>query len=77
MGESSEWTSVVNSAEWNRANFCKALDGKPLFSALCDVYTVTLNELKAVPKVSAQAGQSGALNKTQWNQRPRMKASRK
>jgi phosphatidate phosphatase PAH1 len=28
------------------------------------MYTVTMNELKAVLKVSAQAGQSGAVNKT-------------
>jgi hypothetical protein len=45
----------VNSAEENKANICKVLDGKPLFSALCGMYTVTLNELKAV---SAQAKHS-------------------
>jgi hypothetical protein len=28
------------------------------------MYTVTLNELKAAVKVSAQAGQSGGVNKT-------------
>jgi hypothetical protein len=28
------------------------------------MYAVTLNELKAIPKVSAQAGESGAVNKT-------------
>jgi hypothetical protein len=33
VGESSEWTSIVNSAG-NIANFCKTLDGNPLFSAL-------------------------------------------
>jgi hypothetical protein len=32
VGEIPEWTSIVNSAE-NR-NFCKDLDGKPLFSEL-------------------------------------------
>jgi hypothetical protein len=62
--ESSKWTSIVKSAEENRANFCKLPDGKPLFSAFCGMYTVTLNELKAVLKVSAQAGQSGGVNKT-------------
>jgi hypothetical protein len=41
VGESSEWTTVVNSAEKNRQNFCKALDGKSLLSALCGMYTVT------------------------------------
>jgi hypothetical protein len=54
----------VESAERNRANFCKILDRKPLFSALYGMYTVTLNELKAVLKVSAQAGQSEGVNKT-------------
>jgi hypothetical protein len=32
VGESSEWTSVVNSAEENRADFCKSLDGKLLLA---------------------------------------------
>jgi hypothetical protein len=54
----------VNSVDENRANFCKALDGKPLFSAVYIMYMVTLNKLKAILKVSAQAGQSGAVNKT-------------
>jgi aryl-phospho-beta-D-glucosidase BglC (GH1 family) len=63
VGESSEWTSIVDSAE-NRVNFCTGLDGKPLFSTLYGVYTVTLNELKAIFKVNAQARQSGAVNKT-------------
>jgi hypothetical protein len=53
----------VNNAEENTANFCKTLDGKPLFSALYDMYTVTLNEMKATLKMGAQAGQSGAVNK--------------
>jgi hypothetical protein len=59
-GESSEWPTIVNSAEVKRANFCKSLDGKPLFSALYGVYTVTLIELKGV---SVQEEQSGAVNK--------------
>jgi hypothetical protein len=64
VGESCEWTTILNSAEENRANFCKILDGKPLFNALYGNYMVTLNELNAVLKVSAQAGQSGGVNKT-------------
>jgi hypothetical protein len=63
VGKSSEWTAIVNRAEENRANISQVLDGKPLFSNLYGTYTVTLNELKAVLKVSAQAGQSGAANK--------------
>jgi hypothetical protein len=34
VGESSEWTIIVSIEEENRANFCKILEGKPLFSAL-------------------------------------------
>jgi hypothetical protein len=41
VGESSEWTSIVNGAEENRAKFCKGLDGKPLFGALYIMYTVS------------------------------------
>jgi hypothetical protein len=59
--EGSEWSTIVNSAEEQRANFCKSVDGKLLFRALCGMYTVTLNELKAV---SAQAKHSVAANKT-------------
>jgi hypothetical protein len=64
VGESSEWTSFVNSAEENRANFCKALAGNTLFNDLYGMNTATLNGLKAVLKVSAQVEQSGAVNKT-------------
>jgi hypothetical protein len=63
VGERSQWIFIVNSTEENKANFCKVLDGKPLFGTLY-MYTVTLNELKAILKVSAQAGQSGSVNKT-------------
>jgi hypothetical protein len=45
VGESSEWTSVVKRAEENRANVCKAVDGKPLFNALYGMCAVALNEL--------------------------------
>jgi hypothetical protein len=54
----------VNRAEVNEAKFGKFVYGKPLFSSLYGMYTVTLNELKAVLKVNAQAGQSCAVNKT-------------
>jgi secreted trypsin-like serine protease len=57
VAESSEWTPIVNSAEENRANFCKVLDGKSLLSTLYGMYTATLNEPNTVLKVSAQAGQ--------------------
>jgi hypothetical protein len=61
VGESSEWTTIVNSAEENRANFCKSLDWTLQFNALYSMYTVTLIQLKAV---SAQAKHSDAVNKT-------------
>jgi hypothetical protein len=34
VGESSKWTSTVNSAVNNKVNFCKPLDGKPIFRVL-------------------------------------------
>jgi hypothetical protein len=46
VGESPEWASIVDSAEENAATFCKALSGKPFFSALHGIYTVALGELK-------------------------------
>jgi hypothetical protein len=58
VGEGNEWTSVVDAAEENRANYCKVLSGKTLFSALYGTYTVTLNELKAVLKASTQSEQN-------------------
>jgi hypothetical protein len=67
--ESSGWTTIVNSTEEDRENFCKILNGKLLFSALYGIYSLTFNELKTVLKVSAQAGQSGAVTKSHWTQR--------
>jgi hypothetical protein len=72
VGGGSEWTFIVNSAEVNRANFCKDLDGKALCSAFYCMYTVTLYELKAIMKVSVEAGKSGVVNKTSVYQRPRV-----
>jgi hypothetical protein len=34
VGESDQWSSIVNIAEENRQNFCTALNVKTLFSAL-------------------------------------------
>jgi hypothetical protein len=57
LGESPEWATIVEAAEENAAAFCKALSGKPLFSALHGLYTVTLGKLKVLLKNSA--GQKG------------------
>jgi hypothetical protein len=38
VGESSEWMTIVSSAEENRANFCKILEEKPHL-ALSMAYT--------------------------------------
>jgi hypothetical protein len=46
VGESEQSASNVSTMEEIRANFCKALSGKTLYSALYGTYTVTLNELK-------------------------------
>jgi hypothetical protein len=58
VGESNQWSAIVNVAQENKLHFCKALNGKPLFSALHGSYTVALPELKAVLKASNSAGQS-------------------
>jgi hypothetical protein len=58
VGESDQWSAIVNVTEENKLHFCKALNGKPLFSALYGSYTVALQELKAVLKASNSAGQS-------------------
>jgi hypothetical protein len=50
VGESEEWTDIVNTVEENRVNFCKALHGKTLYSALYGTYSVTLKELKGLLK---------------------------
>jgi hypothetical protein len=48
--------SQLSSVEKNRGNCCGDIDGKPLFSYLYGIYTVTRNELKAALKMSARAG---------------------
>jgi hypothetical protein len=58
VGDSEQWSSIVNEAKDNQINFCKALTGKTLFSALYGMYTVTLKDLKAMLKASSPAGQS-------------------
>jgi hypothetical protein len=52
VGECVEWTSTVNTA-----SYCKALNGKPIFSALYGTYNVTFIELKAMLKASILANQ--------------------
>jgi hypothetical protein len=58
VGESVEWTQIVNTAEANRASYCKVLTGKPLFSALYIIYTVILIELRTVLKANTLASQT-------------------
>jgi hypothetical protein len=52
VGGSDQWSSIVNTAEENRQNFCKALGGKTLYRNLYGTYTVALQELKALVKAS-------------------------
>jgi hypothetical protein len=54
VGESEQWSTIVSTAEENRQNFCKVLNGKNLFNALCGTYTVALHELKPVLKARPQ-----------------------
>jgi hypothetical protein len=56
VGESSEWTAIVNTAENNKASYCKVLSGSVLFSALHGTYTVALIELKSLLKANNSAG---------------------
>jgi hypothetical protein len=50
VGESEEWTDIVNMVEENCVNFCKALHGRTLYSALYGTYSVNLKELKGLVK---------------------------
>jgi hypothetical protein len=59
-GESAEWAAIVNAAEENGANYCKALHGKALFSALYGTYAVILHELKALLMANTLAGQTNS-----------------
>jgi hypothetical protein len=45
VGDSQECSSIVTAAEEDQVNFCKALTGKTLFSALYGMYTVALIDL--------------------------------
>jgi hypothetical protein len=76
VGESAEWTAIVNAAEENRENYCKALHGKTLFSALYGIYTVTLDELKAVLKASTPADQTNVEEQQGNKQRRRVVSPR-
>jgi hypothetical protein len=49
---------VVRAAEENITNYCKALTGKTLFSAIYGTYTVALKELKSLLKASTTACRS-------------------
>jgi hypothetical protein len=54
-GQNEEWAAIICGGVARK--YCKSLRGKTLFSALYGTYTVTLNELKAVPKSKLQTGQ--------------------
>jgi hypothetical protein len=56
VGESAEWTVIVNTADDNRASYGKALSGSVLFSALHGAYTVALKDLKSLLKSSNSEG---------------------
>jgi hypothetical protein len=58
VGNSEQWSAIINSAEENKQNLCKALSGKTLLSALYGIYTVALHEVMAVLKATTLASQS-------------------
>jgi hypothetical protein len=47
VGETEEWADIVNTVE---ENFCIALHGRTLYSALYGTYSVTLKEQKGLVK---------------------------
>jgi hypothetical protein len=55
VGETPEWTATV---EETTNNYCKALSGTTLFSALYGTYKVTLNDLKTILRASNTAGKT-------------------
>jgi hypothetical protein len=66
VGESSEWNSIANAAE-DEGEQSKLLQNSRWeagCSLLYGMYTVTLNKLRAILKMSVQAGQSGVVNKS-------------
>jgi hypothetical protein len=65
VGTSQEWASIVSTVEENRASYCEALSGKPLYSALYGSCTVALQELKGLLKASVQAQCSVATKSTE------------
>jgi hypothetical protein len=54
VGDSEQWSTIVSAAEEIRQNLCKALSGKTLYG----MYTVALQEPKAVLKASVKSGPS-------------------
>jgi hypothetical protein len=60
--ESSDWITIVSIAEEN-SKLLQNCRREAAFSALYGIYTLILNELKAVLKVIPHAGQSGAVTK--------------
>jgi hypothetical protein len=58
VGERAVGTAVVSDAEENRANYCKALSGQTLLSAMYGTYSVTLTDLKSILKVGEDAEKS-------------------
>jgi hypothetical protein len=60
VGKISEWAPILNAAEVNGASYCKGLHGKLLFSALYGTYTVTLEDLQDLLKVSTLADQTNS-----------------
>jgi hypothetical protein len=69
VGESEEWAAIISSAENNRETYCKALRGKPLYSAPYGAYTTTLNDLNEVLKNSAprEEGFKEVRRRKRWN----------
>jgi hypothetical protein len=58
VGDCEQLSSLVSAADENGQNYCQALTGKILFSALYGTYAVALQTVKAVLKASRQSAPS-------------------
>jgi hypothetical protein len=65
VGDSEEWTAIVNTVEENRVNYYKALSEKTLYSALYGTNIVIVKELKGMVKAIIFAEESSNTEVTE------------
>jgi hypothetical protein len=75
VGESEEWTIIVNTVEENCVNYCKALSGRTLYSALYGTYSISLKELKGLVKAGIFGEEQGIKEVKQQRRRASKKSA--